>query len=231
MKVVGVIGYKESGNTTLIAKLVKELQKRGYKVATTKHCHEGIDLPNKDTQRHGANLTLAISERESALFFKEERDLEDMLRYVEADYVIVEGFKELKSFPKIVCLRNKNEAATLLDGLEIGIVASFKDDSLPILEDPSQIVDLVEEKAFKLPSLNCQACGFESCYELAKEIVKGNKRVSDCPALESKVVVEIGGEKMPLNPFTSGLIENTIRGLLSSLKGYKKGDIRIEIPF
>jgi hypothetical protein len=34
----------------------------------------------------------------------------------------------------------------------------------------------------------------------------------------------------PLNPFTSNLYKNTILAMLSSLKGFKKGTVEIEIP-
>lgn len=45
----------------------------------------------------------------------------------------------------------------------------------------------------------------------------------------SKVIVEINGKKMELNPFTKSVIESTVKGLLSPLRGYEEGNITIVI--
>lgn len=45
----------------------------------------------------------------------------------------------------------------------------------------------------------------------------------------SDVLVEINGKRLELNPFAESVVESTIRGLLSSLKGYEKGEILIKI--
>jgi len=42
------------------------------------------------------------------------------------DFVLVEGFKKEKLFPRIVCLREKEEEKELFDGLEL-CTASFKE--------------------------------------------------------------------------------------------------------
>jgi len=50
-----------------------------------------------------------------------------MLRYCsDCDWVLVEGFKKESRFPKIVCLREKEEKEELFDGLEL-FTASFKE--------------------------------------------------------------------------------------------------------
>ncbi len=45
----------------------------------------------------------------------------------------------------------------------------------------------------------------------------------------SKVIVTINEKKLELNAFTESVIESTIRGLLSPLRGYEEGDITITI--
>ncbi|MBU0702234.1 MAG: hypothetical protein KKC18_00010 [Chloroflexi bacterium] len=35
-------------------------------------------------------------------------------------------------------------------------------------------------KGPKLPNLDCGDCGYERCYDLAREIVAGNRSVEDC---------------------------------------------------
>jgi len=41
--------------------------------------------------------------------------------------------------------------------------------------------------------------------------------------------VKVDGKIVPMNPFIAKIIKNTITGLLSSLKGFVKGDIEIKI--
>lgn len=65
MKIVSIVGNKNSGKTSLTTKLIRELTKRGYNVASVKHSHHNIEMdkPNTDTWRHkqaGANLVVGI---------------------------------------------------------------------------------------------------------------------------------------------------------------------------
>lgn len=53
---------------------------------------------------------------------------------------------------------------------------------------------------------------------------------TDCARkIMSEVTVEINGKELELNPFTESIIESTIKGLLSPLKGYEEGIIAIKI--
>jgi len=45
----------------------------------------------------------------------------------------------------------------------------------------------------------------------------------------SKVEVSINGKEIELNPFVEELIKNTVKGMLSSLRGYENGKIKIVI--
>ena len=49
--IIAVVGESNSGKTTLIKKLMPELNKRGYRVATVKHHNHAleIDTPGKDS--------------------------------------------------------------------------------------------------------------------------------------------------------------------------------------
>lgn len=110
MRVIGVVGWKNNGKTTLVARLVAHLVRAGLIVSTIKHAHHAIDLdqPGKDSWRHreaGAKeVVLATSRR--WIVMHELRDepeppLADILaKLAPADLVIVEGFKGT-SLPKI----------------------------------------------------------------------------------------------------------------------------------
>jgi hypothetical protein len=45
----------------------------------------------------------------------------------------------------------------------------------------------------------------------------------------SDVIVEIDGTRLDLNGFAKRVVESTIRGVLSPLRGYKEGKITIVI--
>jgi molybdopterin-guanine dinucleotide biosynthesis protein B len=228
MKVVGIVGYKGSGKTHLGVNLSEELRRRGYTVAIVKHVQGSVDLPDKDTglYRGHCDELMAISNEGRTEFFEGKLNFEEALDFLDADFIIVEGFKEKKSFPKILCLREKGEEKELSEGLEIALVGKGKFD---LDRDISIIADLVVEKAFKLPDLNCSDCGFDTCYELAKEILKGKRRVSDCTHLGGGVEVRVAGKPLELNPFVSDILRKTVKGFLSGLKGFRGGKIRIKI--
>ena len=67
MNVFGVIGWKNSGKTGLVERLVYELNRRGFSVSTLKHAHHSFDVdrPGKDSYRHrvaGASQVMVSSE-------------------------------------------------------------------------------------------------------------------------------------------------------------------------
>ena len=239
MRIIGIIGYKKSGKTTLTLKLSDELTKRGYKVAVVKHIDEDLDLFNSDTSKYKEILTqvAAITPKESVLFLKNKKNLEEIIKYFKADIILIEGFKKEKTFPKIVCLREESEKAELFDGLQLctaGFIPKEANEKLcdfNILkdEDIEKIAEMAINQSFKLPNLNCGECGYQDCYGLAREIVKGNKIAKDCLSLEPSTLVKVDGEIISVNPFIAKIVKNTITGLLSSLKGFIKGDIEIKI--
>lgn len=239
MRVISITGYKKSGKTTLILKLSDELIKRGYKVAVIKHINKNIDQVNTDTSKYKEVLTqvAAITPKESVIFLKNKKNLEEIIKYFEADIILIEGFKKEKTFPKIVCLREESEKAELFDGLQLCTAGFVSKELHPKLydfnilndEDIKKIAEIAINKSFKLPNLNCGECGYQDCYGLAQEIVKGNKTLDDCSSLEPSTLVKVNGKIISMNSFISKIVKNTIIGLLTSLKGFTKGDIEIKI--
>ena len=239
MRAVGIIGYKKSGKTTLGLKLAKELISQGYRVAVIKHISENIDKAHTDSDKYKKVLSqvVAINSKESIIFLKNKKSIDSIINYMEADIVLIEGFKKEKTFPKIVCLKKESEKEELFDGLELCTASLFPTNDRGNLSDYS-IIDnndirdmakIVIEKAFKLPNLNCGGCGYSDCFTLAKEIVKGNNTIEDCISLTSEVTVIADGKKIPMNPFISKMVKNTIYGILSPLKGFKEGNIEIKL--
>jgi molybdopterin-guanine dinucleotide biosynthesis protein B len=187
LRVVGIVGYKNSGKTTLAHAVCRELSTRGYTVAVIKHSSHHLDLAGKDTAILGASAdpVAIISPQGSAIFWTRPLSLEDMLLHVAADIVLVEGFKTERTFPKVLCLRGEPDDRALFDGLAIcavGPADQVDQGDVPILDrdDVGQIADLVERSGFKLPNLDCGGCGRERCYDLARDIVAGTGRPEEC---------------------------------------------------
>jgi len=236
LRAVGIVGHKDSGKTTLIQALARELRDRGHEVATVKHSLHGIDLRGKDTARlrESVDQVAFISPLESVILCNGPKRLEQILPYLDAEIVLIEGFKGERTFPKIVCLKGEVEDNSLFDGLAIcavGPADQVEEADVPLLsrDEVGKIADLVEEKAFKLPNLNCGGCGHETCYGLALEIVAGRKTIEDCVSLNPTTQVTIDGKPLPLNPFTSKVVRNVVVGMLSPLKGFSAGEIEITI--
>jgi molybdopterin synthase catalytic subunit len=105
MKVICVAGYKNSGKTTLVTRLVEALSEHG-KVGTVKQMlHHRFNPENTDTGKHfdaGADLVAAITDTE-LVTIKRNPSLEDALNSLAdngADFAIVEGAKS-SGLPKI----------------------------------------------------------------------------------------------------------------------------------
>lgn len=102
-KVFGVAGFKNAGKTTLVERLVSELNRRGYRISTVKHAHHAFDIDHegRDSFRHrkaGAGEVAVVSRLRWALIheMREETEpsLEDILaKLAPCDLVIVEGYK------------------------------------------------------------------------------------------------------------------------------------------
>ena len=103
MKIYGVTGWKNSGKTGLMERLVSEFVKRGFSVSTIKHAHHSFDVDRsgKDSHRHrvaGAREVMLSSRNRFALMHElrdeEEPSLEVLLAKLSpVDLVLIEGFK------------------------------------------------------------------------------------------------------------------------------------------
>lgn len=117
MKVWGIVGWKNSGKTGLMERLVAEFVARGLSVSTVKHAHHGFDVdqPGKDSYRHrqaGATEVLLSSRKRFALMHEhrgtEEPELKELLtKLAPVELVLVEGYKR-DFHPKIEAHRSEN---------------------------------------------------------------------------------------------------------------------------
>jgi len=159
MRVYGVTGWKNSGKTGLMERLVSEITGRGYSVSTIKHAHHGFDVdqPGRDSYRHrvaGAQEVLLASRNRVALM-QELRDMPEpgldalLARLSPVDLVLVEGYKR-EGHPKIEAHRAATGHALIAPGdASIRAVASDVAQELQLdrvvfdLDDTSAIADFV----------------------------------------------------------------------------------------
>jgi len=208
--ILSIVGKSDSGKTTLIEKLVPELTRRGYRIATVKHDIHGfeVDREGKDSWRHkqaGAHSVVISSPTKAALIRDVDRDMnleeirEKLVRDV--DLIVSEGYKKDVQ-PKVEVFRKekyKKLLCTKKDNL-IGIVSNRKFRvGVPCfdLEDTKGLADFVE-----------------------KEFLKSKK--------EKEISLRVNGKSIPMTAFVRDFLTGTVTGMLSALKGCEKPK-RIEI--
>src|SRR5436190_18298173 len=113
--VIGIAGWKKSGKTTLVVRLIEEFTRRGLKVASIKHAHHNfqIDDAETDSARHrlaGAAQVAIVSRHRWAtvreLRGEPEPELLEVISWLDpCDLVLVEGYK-FSSIPKIEVRRS-----------------------------------------------------------------------------------------------------------------------------
>ena len=198
---VSIVGKSNSGKTTLIEKIIPELTRRGYRVATIKHDLHGfeIDKEGKDSWRHrkaGADAVILSSPKQIALIRAVDRDLtvaELRDRFIDdVDIVITEGFKK-DIQPKIEVFRKEmhRELLTSKDDKVVAVISNQAFD-IPVpcldLDDVNGVVDIIEKNFLHHKN-------------------------------ETDMTLMVDGKAVPLTPFVKAFIMKTVRAMVSTLKG------------
>ena len=211
--IVSIVGKSDIGKTTLLEKLLPELTRRGYRIATVKHDVHGfeVDREGKDSWRHkqaGAHTTVISSPQKIALIRDVEKDLtlaelrEKLIQDV--DLILSEGYKKdvqpkieifrTEKHTELLCTKEDNLTAIVADKeFDIGVACFF-------LDDIKGVADFIEKKFLKS---------------------KGEERIT----------LKVDGRNVPLKPFIRDFLLGSIKGMVRSLKGCekpKKIEIQIE---
>ena len=150
------VGRSNSGKTTLIERLIAELVKEGYRIATIKHAGHGfnMDTEGKDSWRHkqaGAQTVIITSKGSLALFTDTEQEVgveQLRARYIGdgIDLIIAEGWKS-EGHPKILVVRDHiGEVEVSAEGL-LAIVTNKALEHAPAgvpIFDPDDVESLAE---------------------------------------------------------------------------------------
>lgn len=195
--IVSIVGHSQSGKTTLVEKLIREMLARGYRLATIKHTHHNItpDETEKDSWRHlqAGSAVAVLSSPDKVILTKPvaEASLDDIVRLLGEDYdlILAEGFKH-DNAPKIEVHR-KDVGPLLTDLTKLFAIVS--DEPLDTgtrqfaHDDVSRLADLLEE-------------GF----------IKPQKE---------RVCLYVNGTPIPMKSFIKDLVANVLVGIAVSLKG------------
>lgn len=157
MRVIGVVGWKDSGKTGLVTRLIAEWRRRGRTVSSIKHAHHvaDVDVPGTDSYRHreaGAGEVILATPRRWALMAEAPSpDLPDLIaRLSPCEVVVVEGFKAA-GIDKVEAWRGGRDPIALSDG-RVRAVATDAAPDVPVplldLNDAAAVADFVEREVW-----------------------------------------------------------------------------------
>jgi molybdopterin-guanine dinucleotide biosynthesis adapter protein len=159
MRVFGITGHSGMGKTTLLERVVPELQLRQKTVSIIKHSHKELDIdrPGKDSYRlrqAGCQELIVMGRSRWALMHELREAIEPTLpellsKLQHCDLVLIEGFKQ-GNFPKLEVWRAEVGKPQLWPDVT-GIHALATDVSTPIkgirtldLSNISSIADFID---------------------------------------------------------------------------------------
>ena len=199
LPIVSIVGYSQSGKTTLIERLLPELQRRGLRVACVKHTGAEFDMdrPGKDTWRYaeaGSSVVAILGPRRSAI-----------LRRHEPDY----------AFDEIIAAAGRGCDLVLLEGWHSGPAPKIEVHRAALGHGlrckPEELLAVVSDEPFDGAGRRFEPDEISSIADFVERQI--TSRADDL------TVLEVNGEHVSLGPFTKQILANTVRGLVSSLKG------------
>jgi len=157
-QIISIAGKSNSGKTTLLEKLISELNRRGYKIGSVKHAHDGFDFDKKgkDSWRHkkaGARSTLVITDTRIALVKDDTRPYVEKMRAFlgDMDLILAEGFKK-QPLTKIEIFRTNSDHKEPMCLEDPNLIAFVTDSDfkpkVPVfgLDEVKEIASFIEKK-------------------------------------------------------------------------------------
>ena len=168
--IVAIVGKSQSGKTMLVEQLIRELKKRGYRIAALKHSHCGIEIdhPGKDSWKftQAGSDAVCISSPDKLAFIRNlncELKVEEITPILgsEFDLVLAEGFKksEIRKIEvhrkelgdDLICSPEELSAIVTDSPTDTLIADGFK---LPVFRwsDTAAIADFIEKNFLRAAS-------------------------------------------------------------------------------
>jgi len=201
-QVLAFIGYHNSGKTTLIRKVYKELTSRGYSlgiIKSTKHLLEPLHKSGSDTELYTDQgvKRLAVVTPEAIIMRRPNTSQNigalAISLFPEVDLVLCEGFKNATDIKKIEVVHSKIKEGLLKDKVNgvIAIVSDFEIDGIKNFrfEQVTKLCDFIEDTV-QLPLKSKQ----------------------------DEIYLLVDGRRIPLKRFVRDSMKGTICGYVGSLR-------------
>jgi len=193
---IQIVGTKDTGKTTLLEGLTRELVRRGRTVCYVKHTHQEPprDAPDTDTARlaaAGATVSVLAGASSTATFRSSGKERIENVSFREAlpgEIVLAEGFKSVP-------------------GTKIAIAGGDLD-----LESLEGVVALVGAAPDGFDGRTYEPGRTDEIADLIEDLV----RVPDDQAWATRLIVD--GKEIPLNAFVQDVLATTLGGFSSALR-------------
>lgn len=136
MKTLHIVGYKNSGKTTLITRWIRLAKKQGLSVAVLKHHRHAspLDMPDRATDSmqyltSGADISAVTGGGAVQFHMNEELDfmrMKDIATIGNPDILLIEGYKEEQG-EKVVLVRSQTDWDELKNLSNIQLVVEQND--------------------------------------------------------------------------------------------------------
>jgi molybdopterin-guanine dinucleotide biosynthesis protein B len=206
-RLIGVVGWKNSGKTTVVESLVKHLSARGYRVGTVKHAPADVALQpgTKDSARHlgaGADVS-AVSGDLTVVFGRTQGDDVETVaaRYLSlCDVIIAEGFKHTH-IPKVAVIAEGDDILRQTENIAAVVCGGSKPEGYRCFA-PDETAALVE-------------------YLSEKDILKPPGGFT---------TLMVNGKAIPINAFVQTSLAGILRGFLTALRDIESPtDIQVTV--
>lgn len=158
--IVCFVGTSNSGKTTLLEKIIKELKSRGYRLAVIKHSHHSFDIdrPGKDSWRlaQAGSDIVAISSQ-TKLAFIELVNSEPTLVQIESlfrgkvDIVLAEGHKDSDTAKILVLSTQQDPEPFTCEGEVLATISPYSYSSGVPQFDPQDVANIVNLLIERIP--------------------------------------------------------------------------------
>lgn len=205
-----IVGWANSGKTTLIEGLLRQLTAQGMRVGVIKHTHHPLpeDEAGKDTARFqaagAATVTLANPEGALTREAGDKRLTELLSRVRDVDLILIEGFEKQACLPHDRGVARSRPAHALARAM-----AARGGDG----------VSLSRRSAVFAPG------DIEAVAAFVLSLTAGQR---GCAGAQAHIYLD--GQELSIVPFVQRMVAGVNRGLLSTLDGYHEGcEITIRI--
>lgn len=251
-RIINIIGDSNSGKTGIIEELIKLARKESLSVSVVKSTPQGFDIDKegKDSFRFtksGSEEVCLISEEKSIIFINRKIGLKyyilDFL--YNKDLIIIEGFKDINPFKKIITAKNSRDLKSPFHSDTIALYSehsSIKEiEGMPIYsnEDIDNLWNLIKDiEEYKLSlkindnEIDINSFVNTSIQMIILSLIKPLRLKTDTIEKinirwvkdynknnnEKKLKLSVNDKNIPMNKYVSALIENVLFGAINTIK-------------